>query len=227
MNSGTPLGAAFCLAACLGVQAAASQSPDKALQVSLTALPDSTGRVNAEVKNVSRKPITAYALKWTGGEQSHVVTYEFFPSLGLERFVSNQDGAGALQPGLTRKAGSQFSKFVPGTQASATPVAVVFEGGSAVGDDNAIDRIFTARQAETADLNRWLEAASKLDPSNGVQFFSTLSALSAPAIPELHSMIDELRQRFSKDPDPELPHSYLKYLRARCEAGNLNSRRAQ
>ena len=141
--------------------------------------------------------------------------------------MPGQDTVGALQPGSTRKAGTQFSGFAPGTRASVAAVAAVFVGGSAIGDDETIGKIFAARLAEAADLNRCLEATSNLDPSNGAQFFGALSHLTAAADPELHRVIDELRQRLSKDPGSELPNNFLRYLRARREAANLNSRRRQ
>ena len=51
----------------------------------------------------------------------------------------------ALGPSLARKAGTQFSSFKTGTEASVTPVAVVFQGGSAVGDDESIGLILPAK----------------------------------------------------------------------------------
>lgn len=202
-------------------------SPDSALQVTVMAPPDEKGTATAEVKNLSDRPVTAYALRWTAGRASNVVTYDFFASLGMESLFHSGKGVGALQPGASREAQGETGGIDVDIAINVTPAAVVFGDATAIGDSATIGKIFASRRAEATALNTLFVAASNLDPSNAAKFFEDLGRVTLPA----GSLADEMRRNFQSTPATtsaaERPDSFLSLLRARCATAKLNSRRVQ
>jgi len=222
-----------------GPQTAAAQAPETALAIEGTALSDD-GMATVRLRNVGSKTITAYALA-DSTNPSYTLIMDFFEGLGLEdvRAVrlpgvepATLGGIAAGQP-TSAKIGRNGPDFP-----LIKVLAVVFADRTASGEEKQIQRIFGRRSEEAAELSRWcsLMTPERLAGMDNNAVASALSGIAsemrkAPpatgaAEATRRSLVDRLDGLDQRARGQDLT-PVLTYLRARCAAAAVHSRREE